>query len=120
MDSVSTQLLAWAAQETTSTAPSFPLPLLITVIVVLYIFLIYLPGRREKARAAQMGDTMVKGAAVITAGGIHGKIESVDKEGGTVNVTVAPKITLKFNRTSITTVTPREGKADKTEETAAP
>ena len=123
MDSVASQFLAWMAQAQTATAPAatgapespIKLWMVIALIAVFYYFLMHKPMQREKAKAAEQLDSMVKGAAVITAGGIHGKIESVDKEGGTVTVTVAPKISIKFNRASIATVKPRAEKADKSE-----
>lgn len=119
MDSANS-ILALAAQAAAPAQGSGGIPIyyLIGIIAVLYIFLIHLPMKRERAKASQMDQSLVRGARVVTAGGIHGRVESVDKEGNAVNVTVAPKIVLKFNRSSIVSVSSGEGKSEK-EETPA-
>jgi preprotein translocase subunit YajC len=112
MESSISQMLAWAGQTAAAAPESQPFPLhwLLALLAMLYFTLIYLPGKREKARQAEEAETLVKGAYVITAGGIHGRVDSVDKENNTVSVSVAPGTVLKFNRGSIVTIKPREGK----------
>ena len=55
-----------------------------------------------------MIDGMKKGDRVVTIGGIHGKIADLDEVKKTVTVEVGSKVTVKFSRTAIQTVEPKD------------
>lgn len=112
--------LAWAAQnvtqEGTEEAAKDPGILgnpmfLVAAIFALFYFLILRPQKREQKQRRQMTEAMKKGDRVVSAGGIHGTIESIDTDKGIVTVTVAPKINMKFQRASINQVVDKD--ADK-------
>ena len=112
--------LSWAAQETVQTGAaeaadqaqktpgglSLSNPMfLVAAIFALFYLLILRPQKREQKQRQQMIDSMKKGDRVVSAGGIHGTVESIDAEKNIVTVNVAPKISIKFSRASITAVT---------------
>lgn len=84
----------------------------IGVIMLLFYFIILRPQRKEQKTRQGMLDAVAKGDEVVTVGGIHGLVESVDAAKGIVKVTIAPKITIKVNKSSLTSVTPK-GKGGK-------
>jgi len=73
-------------------------PLLITF-GLMWLLLIRPQQRRVRAHRAVVA-SLGPGDEVITAGGIHGTIVAVDDE--TVQVEVAPGVTLRFLRSSVT------------------
>ena len=83
---------------------------MIVSIGMLAYFLLIRPQKQEQRKRDQMLNQLGKGDEIITAGGIHGTVESVDAAKGTVTVIVAPKISIKFSRTAITTVVKKKGK----------
>lgn len=135
--------LAWAAQTVSPAAPPaagdasgttgqaaspglFPPEMLFMLgaMGLLFYLLILKPQRTDQRKREQMMEEMGKGDQVVTAGGIHGTIEGIDKATNTVSVLVAPKIALRFNRSSIASVTSRKSKPkgekdDKSEEATA-
>lgn len=121
--------LAWAAQTATTTATAtgaagatgdaaapapgmFPPELLFMLgaMGLLFYLLILKPQKADQRKREQMIEEMSKGDAVVTAGGIHGTIEGIDKGTNTVTVNVAPKITMRFSRSSISSVTSKKNK----------
>jgi preprotein translocase subunit YajC len=101
-------ILGWAAATTAAPAeeaPSMkPLLYMFAAIFVLFYFLILRPQRTEQKKKQSMIDNLAKGDRVVSAGGIHGKVESINKEDNTVSVNVCPKISLTFSRSSINQV----------------
>jgi preprotein translocase YajC subunit len=59
-----------------------------------------------------MINSLAKGDIVLTNGGIYGTVESFDKEKGVVSVAVAPKVSIKFARSAITSVTRKKDKSE--------
>jgi preprotein translocase subunit YajC len=108
------QILTWAAQQETEGAPGKPSgsPMLFMFVALFFLayFLLIRPQKQERQRRQQMVDSLAKGDSVITAGGIHGTVESVDKEKGIVTLNVAPKINMKFNRTAVSSIVKKKGK----------
>jgi preprotein translocase subunit YajC len=113
--------LAWAAQTTPAGAPQGDMKPLIWMLVgigALFYFMILRPQKTEQRKRESMLDQVAKGDQVVTAGGIHGTVESVDKEKGIVTLAVAPKIHMRFSRSAITTVTAKKGKSKDEAESA--
>ncbi len=107
--------VSWMAQvpEEPATSPGPGLMDLVPIffiIFLLYYFIIALPQKKEQRKRASKVDELAKGDSVVTIGGIHGKIESVDKENGTVMVNVAPKVAMKFNQASLSQIESKKGK----------
>lgn len=99
---------AQAAAPAGGTQPSMAQPFLLIGAMVFFLWLVVLrPQKKEKAKRESMINAMKKGDRVITIGGMHGKISDIDTTHNTVTVEVAPKISVKFNRTAIASVDPR-------------
>ena len=77
--------------------------------LVVYLFLIR-PERKRQREAQTMRDSIKKGDAVVTAGGIHGKVASMDE--ATITLEVAEKVRMKFNRNAVAAVSSPEKKAE--------
>ncbi len=108
-------ILAWAAQSSEQPPGGMsPVLLMFGFIALLFYFLILRPQRTEQKKRQLMIDNLAKGDRVISAGGIHGKVESVNKEENTVNIIVCPKTALTFSRNSISQVVPGK-ESEKTE-----
>ncbi len=69
-------------------------------------FLLVRPQRKRQAEQQQLLDSLEVGAAVVTIGGLHGVVESID--GATVDLVVdADGTVLRFARNAVaSTVTP--------------
>ena len=99
-----------AATEGAAQTPGFGsmLPLIAMIFIVFY-FLILRPQKKEQAKRQEMNDGLGKGDAVVTIGGIHGTVESLDTEKGIVTLAVAPKVNMKFNKSAIGSIEHKKG-----------
>ncbi|MEJ6348176.1 preprotein translocase subunit YajC [Holzapfeliella sp. He02] len=90
---------------------------LILIAVGFYFFMIRPAQKQQKERQAKMS-AMKKGDKIITIGGLHGVIESVNEDGKTVTID-ADNLFLTFERNAIRQVTPGDTvePEDETEET---
>ena len=123
---IATAAAAEAAPATavTGTAPktadksSGPSPfLLIGLMIFLMWFIVFRPQKKERQQRQKLLDAVKKGDRVITIGGLHGKVADVDATHNIVTVEIAPKISVKFNRSAIATVDAKDsGKAPSEEE----
>ncbi len=85
-------ILTLLAEEQKPQGGLFQNPLtLFLMIGVVWVFLVILPGRKEKKRKAEMLDNLKKGDKVLTQAGIIGKVHSADAE----------KVVLDFGGTKI-------------------
>ena len=119
--------LAWAAQGEGGAPPAgggaqtgptgFPPELLMMFIVLgLFFYMIVLrPQKMEQRKREEMIDQLAKGDRVVTAGGIHGRVESFDRDKGIVSVSVAPKVNIEVSRSSIGSVVEKKDKSDKSD-----
>jgi preprotein translocase subunit YajC len=106
------ELLAWAGQTAPATQqpPNF-LPLIIGAIVVMFLFqfLISRPQQKAAERKRQEAiNALGKGDQVITTSGIHGSVDSVDKEKGIINLTIAPKTVVRFSINAVATYSKKD------------
>jgi preprotein translocase subunit YajC len=106
------QAISWAAQQPEAQAPGGgqPIFILLAAIALMFYFLILRPQNRERRQRQKMVDELAKGDSILTTGGIYGTIDGVDKEKQTVQVTVAPKISIKIARSAVATVVAKKGK----------
>lgn len=72
--------------------------LLVGMLAVFYIFMI-LPQNKKNKRQRKFVEGLSRGQAVVTAGGLHGKIVSVDNH--TVILEIDRGIKVKFEKGSI-------------------
>lgn len=71
------------------------------VIFFLFYFIILRPQKKEQKAREEAVESLKKGTAVVTIGGIHGVVQEVDKEKGTVIISVDRNTRLTMNRTAI-------------------
>ena len=62
--------------------------LVLVVIVGLLYFFLMLPARRRRTAHADMQDSVAVGDEVITAGGLHGHVKSLDDETNTLQLEI--------------------------------
>jgi len=74
----------------------------ILLMIVIFYFLLYRPQKKQQKERANLLDSLKKGQKVITIGGIHGEIRSLDAE--TVVLQVADKVEMTFARSAIASV----------------
>ena len=87
--------------------------LTIGMLILIFYFIILRPQKAEQRKREALLNSVAKGDTVLTSGGIFGTVESVDAVKGIVTVIVAPKISMKFARAAITSVTKKkEGKEE--------
>ena len=77
---------------------------LVLIVAVFYFFIIRPQKKRQKARQ-ELVNKMEKGDKVVTSSGIHGKVVAL--EDNTILVEVADNVKMRFEKSAVTTVTPR-------------
>jgi len=73
------------------------MPLLI--LLVIFYFLLIRPQQKRAKEHKEMVNNLKKGNRIVTSGGIHGTIASLDDT--TVNVEIADKVTMKISRGNV-------------------
>ncbi len=92
---------AAAGQETNPIMQFLPL---ILIVVVFYMFLIRPQKKKQKQREEQIAK-IEKGDKVVTASGIHGTVAQI--EDSTILVQVAENVKIRFEKSAVTNVTPK-------------
>src|ERR1051325_6065844 len=77
---------------------------LVLIVAVFYFFIIRPQKKRQKERQ-ELVNKMEKGDKVVTSSGIHGKVAAL--EDNTILVEVADNVKLRFEKSAVTTVTPK-------------
>ena len=110
-------MVAQAGGGESGTSPSMsPIIFMFIALAVLFYVVIVRPQRTEQKKRESMLDAVAKGDHVVTSGGIHGTVEAVDLSKGIISVNIAPKTTIRVNKTALSSVTPK-GKAGQSKET---
>ena len=107
MDSVNALALAAQAQSQPG-GGDLQVILMITIIMVIFYFVIWRPQRREQQKIQAMRDSLKRGDRVKSIGGIHGTVTLVDDTKGTVKVRVDKSVELEFDKAAIATVFRKE------------
>jgi preprotein translocase subunit YajC len=79
--------------------------LFLILLAVAFVALIVLPGRQRKkmqAQAQQLQNSLTPGTPVMTTSGIHGTVSRLGE--GTVDIDIAPGVTVTFERRAIMSV----------------
>ncbi|MDR3190067.1 MAG: preprotein translocase subunit YajC [Lactobacillaceae bacterium] len=77
--------------------------ILLIAFVALMYFLMIRPQQKQAKKRQEMINTMNKGAKIVTIGGLHGVIDSIDTANNTVTID-ADGVFLTFDKASIRTV----------------
>lgn len=72
-------------------------------VILIFYFMVIRPGNQQRKRLREMLDALKKGDRVITNGGIHGVIQSVDDD--TVQLKIADNVKIKLSRSAIASMT---------------
>jgi preprotein translocase subunit YajC len=82
-----------------SGGPQWQMFAMIGVIIVVFYFFMIRPQQRKQKAEQKMRDSLTKGDRVVTIGGIHGKIVSVDET--TILIEVDNGVKLKMEKTAV-------------------
>ncbi|GEM_PF-254677 len=112
------------AQQAPAAAPASgsdfrPVLFMFLALGLLFYFIIIRPQRREQRQRQSMLDAVTKGDHVVTAGGIHGTVEAIDLTKGIVSLQVAPRTTIRVNKSALASVTPRAKAREEAQDEAA-
>jgi len=91
---------------------SFLLPIILLVII-LWLFIIR-PQRQRAQTQSQMQDHLRTGDEIITAGGLHATVVSI--EGDVLDVEIAPGTVARLDRRAVGAIVPREEPEEELEE----
>jgi preprotein translocase subunit YajC len=75
--------------------------IIVVLFAAMWLFLIR-PQRRRQLEQAQLQDSIEEGDEILTAGGIHGTVRSVEDE--IVQVEIAPGTTIRLDRRAVARV----------------
>lgn len=73
--------------------------LMIVAMIVIFYFFMIRPQQKKQKQIKQAREAMQKGDAVVTAGGIHGKLKEISDN--TVMIEVAPGTLIKVDKGSV-------------------
>ena len=71
----------------------------IVLMGVIFYFLLYRPQKKEQQKRANLLNSLKKGDKVVTIGGLHGVITSINEK--TAVLKVAEKVELEFSRSAV-------------------
>ena len=74
----------------------------LVIMFAIFYFLLIRPQQKKAKEHRALLDSLKKGDMVITAGGMHGKVSSVDDT--VVTLEVANGVTIKFNKGHIASI----------------
>jgi len=93
-----------AAQE--GGRPGYEGIIMLVLMFAIFYFLLIRPQQKRAKQHRELVESLKAGDSVVTAGGIHAKIVSV--QDGTATIEIATGVKIKVNRSSVTEVA-REG-----------
>jgi len=88
----------------TGTANPFGFLLPFALIFAVFYFLIIRPQSKRQKEHQSMIKALQKGDHVVSAGGMHGTIQSISEDSDVVTLEIADKVRVKMNRSSISRV----------------
>ena len=74
----------------------------IVILVLFFYFLLYRPQKQAQKKREEMLSRLKVGDAVITLGGMHGRITAIDEK--TVTLGAAENVSIVFERSAISGV----------------
>jgi len=94
-------------QEAPQPVDNSMLPLMMGFFVIFMVFFVFLPQRKRMKAAREFMNNLEKGQDVVTSGGIHGKVSSV-QDTTVVISTDAGKLKVEKTAVSATYTAPRQ------------
>ncbi len=77
--------------------------MLVVLFAIMYFFMIR-PQSKKQKEIQKFRNALSTGQAVITIGGLHGTVKSINEEDGTVTLEVATGVKLVFSKDAINPV----------------
>lgn len=74
--------------------------MMVALFAIVYFFMIR-PQNKKQKEEQKFRDSLTVGQEVVTIGGLHGKVKSVDAESGTVTLNIATGVDVKFSKNAI-------------------
>ena len=85
-------------------ADNVPIVMMLVVVGAMFWLIVLRPQRQEQKKRDALLTQVKKGDDVVTVGGIHGFVESVDLSTNIVKISVDSKTSLRINKSAITTI----------------
>lgn len=73
------------------------------LIILIFYFMILRPQQKRQKEREQLLSSVKKGDKVVTVGGLHGTVVGLEEK--TVLIQVADNVKMKFDRTSVASIT---------------
>ena len=103
---MTTAALSFLAQTAAPASPASPLGMLMPVLlIVMFYFMLIRPQMKRAKEARAMVAALSKGDEVLTNGGLLGRIEDIADT--FVTLEIADKVSVKLQKSAITTVLPK-------------
>ena len=83
--------------------------LMIVAMIVIFYFFMIRPQSQKQKQIKKAREAMQAGDKVVSAGGIHGKIKSIDRTNGTVMIEIAPGVQITMDLASVYPAGQQEG-----------
>ena len=87
--------------------------LMIVAMIAIFYFMMIRPQSKKQKELKRQREAMQKGDKVITAGGIHGKIQDMKDGGNTLLIEVAPGVSIRVDKSSVYPVVEEQPKNEK-------
>ncbi len=90
------------------------------IMLLIFFFLVIRPQQKRQRERDAMLKSAEKGDAIVTSGGLHGKVTGVTDDVLTVEIATlkgGDRVRVKVNRSSVQSVTKAGAKADKSDKT---
>ena len=85
--------------EAAPQGPGYQMFIMIGVIIVVFYFFMIRPQQRKQKAEQKMRESLAKGDRIVTIGGIHGKIVSVDE--ASILIEVDNGVKLKMDKSAV-------------------
>lgn len=77
-----------------------PIYMMVLIFAIMYFFMLR-PQQKKQKEIQNFRNALTIGTDVVTAGGIYGKVKSIDEMSNTVMVEVANGVTIKIDKNSL-------------------
>lgn len=79
---------------------SSPILMMVIIFVIMYFFMIR-PQQKKQKEIQNFRNSITKGTAVVTAGGIYGTVKDIDEADNTLKVEIASGVCIKVDRSCV-------------------
>ncbi|HUT24590.1 MAG TPA: preprotein translocase subunit YajC [Sumerlaeia bacterium] len=101
---------AASAQQTPGSGGMTQLLLMFALLGVFMWLIVLRPQKKERQERERKLGALKKGDRVVSIGGVHGKVIDIDGSQNILTVEVAPKVSIRINRSAVATVHSKESR----------